>query len=75
VVAPLYIKAYTKSVVSYLPKDICYQWCLVIMEAVADVAQAGGDATISILAKVKAVAAEAVVTEALALAPTGKGYL
>jgi hypothetical protein len=45
------------------------------MEVVADVAQAGGDATISILAKVKAVAAEAVVTEALALAPTGKGYL
>jgi hypothetical protein len=38
VVALLCIEAATEPIVSYLPKDICYQWCLVIMEVVVAVA-------------------------------------
>jgi hypothetical protein len=63
----------TEPAVSYLPKDIFCPWCLVIMEDVVAIVQDGDNATVLILAKVKAAVVEAVTAETLALA--GEGYL
>jgi hypothetical protein len=70
VVVLLCIGAATEPAVSYLPMDICCQWCLGVTEVVDADAQAGDDAIVSVFAM-----AEAVGAEVLALAPGDKGCL
>jgi hypothetical protein len=69
---PLCIRAAMEPATNCLPTVICYRWYLVIMKAVGAATQVGGDVTVLILAEVKAVTAEALAVEALALALTAR---